>query len=445
MLQKSKNKPAQRTNKLTTIPPHLADATYNRPLFLATMNLGSDYLPNSLPRVGGSREGEVGDKMKMRSSSPPLSGDDLDLKKATPKTQTGDLLKRKRGDVDESILKDELSAEATKKKRSKKKWKKPKGKPNRPLSAYNLFFQSQRATLLGDDVPTDEDERRKKRVHCKTHGKIGFAEMARTIGAMWRNLNPAEKKVFEDQAKEEKDRYAVELAKWKATQKDQEITEAEAEDTEKKPKAQKIKKSSKKTQKRLSNASQASSMADVPTIPPQQQAQAGGLSFESSMMMPRRLSELSGAMPQQQAPFQPQLALPIPGLPTAEQVQFMLAREQAQLNYMNIRALGEQRAFMAANLPNASSVMLPSQFQQGQPPVNAFTSNNPFFAAELERLVQSRRNSLLMNSNWQQQQPAQATMMLQQQQPTPLLPLQQQQQQPEQGQSESSSSSSNDE
>ena len=442
MLQKSKNKPAQRTNKLTTIPPHLADATYNRPLFLATMNLGSDYLPNSLPRVGGSREGEVGDKMKMRSSSPPLSGDDLDLKKATPKTQTGDLLKRKRGDVDESILKDELSAEATKKKRSKKKWKKPKGKPNRPLSAYNLFFQSQRATLLGDDVPTDEDERRKKRVHCKTHGKIGFAEMARTIGSMWRNLNPAEKKVFEDRAKEEKDRYVVELAKWKATQKDQETTEAKAEDNERKPKAQKINKSSKKIQKRLGNAIQASSMADVPgAIPPQQQAQAGG--FESSMMMPQRLSELSGAMPQQQTQFQPQLELPIPGLTTAEQLQFMLAREQAQLNYMNIRALGEQRAFMAANLPNASSVMLPSQLQ-AQPPANAFTSNNPFFAAELERLVQSRRNSLLMNSNWQQQQPQPAQAMLQQQQePAPLLPLQQQQ--PEQGQSESSSSSSNDE
>lgn len=107
---------------------------------------------------------------------------------------------------------------AEKKKRRKKKWKKPKDKPNRPLSAYNFFFRSERTLMLGANAPTDEEERIKKRVHCKTHGKIGFAEMARMIGGKWKALEPEKKKLFEDQAKEEKDRYATELAIWKEAQ-----------------------------------------------------------------------------------------------------------------------------------------------------------------------------------------------------------------------------------
>ena len=100
-----------------------------------------------------------------------------------------------------------------KKKRRKKKWKKPKDKPNRPLSAYNLFFQSERAIMLGDDAPSLEAELIKKRVHCKTHGKIGFAEMARAIGNKWKNLDPESKKVYEMQAQKEKQRYAIEPAR----------------------------------------------------------------------------------------------------------------------------------------------------------------------------------------------------------------------------------------
>ena len=108
---------------------------------------------------------------------------------------------------------------AKKKRRSKKRWKKAPGKPNRPLSAYNLFFAHQRAEILGDSAPTPEQEELKKRIHCKTHGKIGFAEMARTIGAKWKAIDPEQKKVFEDMAAKEKERYQKELAVWKETQK----------------------------------------------------------------------------------------------------------------------------------------------------------------------------------------------------------------------------------
>ena len=96
-----------------------------------------------------------------------------------------------------------------------KKWKKPKDKPTRPLSAYNLFFRSERSIMLGVDAPNQELESLKKRVHCKTHGKIGFAEMARVIGARWKSLDSKQRKVFELQALKEKKRYKMELASWK--------------------------------------------------------------------------------------------------------------------------------------------------------------------------------------------------------------------------------------
>mmetsp|Transcript_20539 Transcript_20539/g.38435 ORF Transcript_20539/g.38435 Transcript_20539/m.38435 type:complete len:406 (-) Transcript_20539:131-1348(-) len=116
-----------------------------------------------------------------------------------------------------------------KKKRRKKKWKKPKDKPNRPLSAYNLFFASERAKMLGDKAPTPEQEALKKRIHCRVHGVVGFGEMARTIGAKWKALEPEKKKVFEDMARKEKDRYQVELATWKLAQKNKSKAESSYE------------------------------------------------------------------------------------------------------------------------------------------------------------------------------------------------------------------------
>lgn len=109
--------------------------------------------------------------------------------------------------------------EQKKRRKRKKKWTKPAGKPKRPLSAYNIFFAQERLLMLGKDVPTAEQEALKKKVHCKTHGKISFAVMARTIGAKWKALGSDEKKVFEDRARKLKARYLIELASWKETQK----------------------------------------------------------------------------------------------------------------------------------------------------------------------------------------------------------------------------------
>jgi len=113
----------------------------------------------------------------------------------------------------------EKNDQKKRRKKRKKKWTKPEGKPKRPLSAYNIFFAQERILMLGKDVPTAEQEALKKKVHCKTHGKISFAVMARTIGAKWKVLGSNEKKIYEDKAREEKARYLAELNSWKEAQK----------------------------------------------------------------------------------------------------------------------------------------------------------------------------------------------------------------------------------
>jgi HMG (high mobility group) box len=113
-----------------------------------------------------------------------------------------------------------LSCEKPTKKRS---WKKPKDKPKRPLSGYNLFFQSERKKLIAmlPEVANLEEygltERERKAKHRKMHGKIGFAELARNIANKWNNLDDTEKAVFEACARTEKEKYQEELDKWKTT------------------------------------------------------------------------------------------------------------------------------------------------------------------------------------------------------------------------------------
>ena len=198
------------------------------------MNIGypqSDVVSN-FPSFGQNGAGEVTDRMMASTGSVDLEPNHFPIKitkpprhddETTTETKKPKQLEEEDKEDDDAMKVDDAKGEAEsamdKKKRRKKKWKKPKDKPNRPLSAYNLFFQHQRALMLGDDAPSREAEKLKKRVHCKTHGKIGFAEMAKAIGSKWKNLDPQTKKVYETQAQKEKQRYAIELAAWKQAQK----------------------------------------------------------------------------------------------------------------------------------------------------------------------------------------------------------------------------------
>jgi hypothetical protein len=104
--------------------------------------------------------------------------------------------------------------------------------PKRPLSAYNIFFRKERQALLGEDLALEfeiTDQTRRK--HRKTHGKIGFAEMARLVGQRWKKLDTATKQGFEEQANGEKERYVEHLEVWKKAQ-EEDPTEEPTETTE---------------------------------------------------------------------------------------------------------------------------------------------------------------------------------------------------------------------
>jgi len=87
-----------------------------------------------------------------------------------------------------------------------------KPRPTRPLSAYNLFFQAERKNML-EELPV---RARGKPRH--SHGKIGFADLARKIAAKWKALTKEEREPFDEQAAVEKKRYAKEMKVWKKEQ-----------------------------------------------------------------------------------------------------------------------------------------------------------------------------------------------------------------------------------
>jgi len=138
--------------------------------------------------------------------------------------------------------------------------KKPKNKPKRPLSAYNIFFKDERAKILAgipdkkgedgedDDEGNENDDKKNgdgsgeegdkdgdgkndngsdggdgdsknddsKKVSGKKrkrvpHGKIGFESLAKIVGQRWKELPPEELDVYKKRAEEDMKRYRKEM------------------------------------------------------------------------------------------------------------------------------------------------------------------------------------------------------------------------------------------
>lgn len=111
------------------------------------------------------------------------------------------------------------------------------GRPKRPLSAYNIFFQYEREKIVSNapDTPVtaealkvDPRRRPKKRRHRKSHGKIGFADLARHITEKWETIDPESRSVFVACAVKEKKRYQAQLTLWKEAAKKKAVVEKEA-------------------------------------------------------------------------------------------------------------------------------------------------------------------------------------------------------------------------
>ena len=98
------------------------------------------------------------------------------------------------------------------------------------FSFYNLFFQHQRELMLGNEAKDYEIIDQSKRKHRKTHGKIGFAEMAKNIGEKWKNLDPSERKVYDDEAHLQKEAYSKAMKEYKARKKAEEKEQAAREE-----------------------------------------------------------------------------------------------------------------------------------------------------------------------------------------------------------------------
>jgi hypothetical protein len=91
--------------------------------------------------------------------------------------------------------------------------RKPKDRPKRPLSAYNIFFKEERGKILSEIPGGHQNEHGEKKGKRKKspHGKIGFESLAKTIGQRWQSLDPTQIEHYKSKAMEDMVRYKEEM------------------------------------------------------------------------------------------------------------------------------------------------------------------------------------------------------------------------------------------
>ena len=134
---------------------------------------------------------------------------------ATVRNQTAHL---QRQDFAESL--DPFAKPKVSRTKAKQKKIKEKGQPKRPLSAYNIFFQEERAKILRQipDKKLPKRRNNKNPNRSDPHGKISFEQMAKKIGAAWQMCPEEFKAHYKQMAKKDTERYQAEKEAWKSQQ-----------------------------------------------------------------------------------------------------------------------------------------------------------------------------------------------------------------------------------
>lgn len=191
------------------------------------------------------------------------------------------------------------------KKATKKRRRKAKDRPKRPLSAYNIFFKAERENILKQipgEAESEENDKftwpGKKR---PPHGKISFEELAKTIGARWKSLDESEKAQYKEKAKEDLGRYAKEMTAYEKKNKSEDsIVKAEEGNDQKRrkegdasPSDSKKKKSSKKATLQDQNSQQTMEIMNQQAMRGNMVAVMGGNIMVPMLFNPGAMSNFS--------------------------------------------------------------------------------------------------------------------------------------------------------
>ena len=123
----------------------------------------------------------------------------------------------------------------TNQEKGKKTRKKPKDKPKRPLSAYNIFFKEERHRILEvipeSDTPKGDADGSGRKRKKRPHGKIGFESLAKVIGQRWQELTTEKVNYYKLKADEDMQRYKKEMEQYITNEgKKEKAYEAQQED-----------------------------------------------------------------------------------------------------------------------------------------------------------------------------------------------------------------------